>query len=59
MRALIGSAIGVLAGAILTGTVGNRFRNEGQEVPAGLWIAGGAGIGAAVGALAGGGYKTI
>jgi hypothetical protein len=59
IRALIGSAIGAVGGAILTATVGDRFRNEGQDVPAGHWTAGGAGIGAAVGALTGRGYNTI
>jgi hypothetical protein len=59
LRALIGGAIGIAAGIVLTATVGDRYRNEGQDIPAGLWVAGGAGIGAAVGALTGGGYKTV
>jgi hypothetical protein len=59
VRAAIGGAIGVVAGAILTGTVGDRFRNEGQDVPAGAWICGGAAIGAGIGALAGGGNHTV
>jgi hypothetical protein len=59
LRVVIGAAIGVGVGALLTGTVGDRFRNEGRDVPAGAWIAGGAGIGAGIGALTGGGYRTI
>jgi len=59
VRALIGGAIGAAAGILLTNTVGDRFRNEGQDVPVGLWVGGGAGIGAGIGALTGGGYKTI
>lgn len=59
IRALIGCAIGAVSGIVLTGTLGDRFRNEGQDVPAGLWIAGGAGIGAGIGAATGGGYRTV
>ena len=59
LRVAIGAAIGVAAGAILSGTAGERFRNEGQDVPAAAWIGGGAGMGAGVGALTGGGYQTL
>ena len=59
IRALIGGAVGALAGALLTSTAGDRFRNEGQDVPAGLWIAGASGIGAGIGAATGGGYETV
>lgn len=58
-RALIGAAIGVAAGALLTNTAGDRFRNEGKDVPAGLWIGGGAAIGAGIGSISGGGYQTV
>jgi len=58
-RALIGAAIGVAAGALLTNTAGDRFRNEGQNPPAGLWIGGAAGVGAGIGAISGGGYRTV
>ncbi|HEY7336086.1 MAG TPA: hypothetical protein VH639_14450 [Bryobacteraceae bacterium] len=58
-KILIGAGIGIAAGAILTGTLGDRFRNEGQDVPGALWIAGGAGIGAGIGALLGGNYTTV
>ena len=58
-RAAIGAAAGVAAGAILSATAGDRFRNEGQDPQTAAWIAGGAGIGAAVGALTGSGYREI
>ena len=59
IRALIGGAIGALAGVLLTRTVGDRFRNEGRDVLAVAWITGAAGIGAGIGALTGGGYQTV
>jgi hypothetical protein len=59
IRVLIGGAIRAVAGIVLTQTIGQYRRNEGHDSPAGAWIAGGAGTGAAVGALTGGGYKTI
>jgi hypothetical protein len=59
LRMLIGVAAGGAVGAVLTATVGDRYRNEGQDVPAGLWIAGGAGIGAVVSAIIGSGDRTL
>jgi hypothetical protein len=59
LRVVIGAAIGVGGGVLLTATVGQRFRNEGQNVPAGTWIAGGAAVGAGVGALSGGRYEAV
>jgi hypothetical protein len=58
-KALIGSAIGVAAGAILNGTLGARFRNESGDFPAGASIGGAAAVGAGIGALTGSGCKTI
>jgi len=58
-RIAIGAGIGIAVGAILNSTVGTRFRNEGQDTPEGAWIAGGAAVGAGLGALAGGGDRTI
>ena len=61
-RALIGGAIGLVAGAITYSTVGDRFRNEGGDFSAGegaAWFGGSAALGAGIGALTGGGYKTI
>jgi hypothetical protein len=59
LRAVVGAAIGAGVGVLLSRTVGDRFRNEGQEVPSGAWIGGSSAIGAGVGALSGGGYRTV
>ncbi len=59
LRAVVGAAIGVAAGVVLSSTVGQRFRNEGQDNPAAAWIASGAAIGAGVGALTGGDSRTV
>jgi hypothetical protein len=58
VRVLIGAGIGLAAGGILNATVGQRFRNEGQD-PAGAIFGGAIGLGAGLGALSGGGQKTI
>ena len=42
-RAAVGTGIVAVVGAILTSTAGERFRNEGQDVPSGTWSVGGAG----------------
>ena len=58
LRIGVGAAIGLAAGAVLNATVGQRFRNEGKDI-AGALIGGGAAIGAGIGALSGGGNRTI
>jgi hypothetical protein len=59
IRAAVGAAIGAAGGVILSNTVGTRFRNEGQDVSDAAYIGGGVGIGAAIGAVSGGGYRTV
>jgi len=56
---VLGAAIGVAAGGVLDGTVGQRFRNEGDSPAKGLLTAGGAGVGAGIGAAATGHYRTL
>jgi hypothetical protein len=62
-RALIGAGIGAVAGAIVDQTLGTRLRNEGTNYFRGWEAAGtygvGMGVGAAAGALSGGGDKTV
>jgi len=57
-RTLIGAGVGLAAGAIINGTVGTRFTNEGSDIT-GLAIGGGTAVGAGIGALSGGGYHTV
>lgn len=57
-RTIIGAGIGLAGGAIVNATAGERFRNEGGDITAGA-ILGGAAVGAGIGALTGGGYKTV
>src|SRR6476646_11712003 len=59
IRIAAGAAIGAVGGVILSRTAGTRFRNEGQDISDGAFIGGGVGIGAAIGALSGGGYQTV
>ncbi len=56
---VIGCAVGVTVGAILDGTVGVRFRNEGDSPARGLLTVAGAGVGTGIGVAATGGYRTI
>ena len=55
----IGAGAGVVLGAVLNGTVGQYFRNEGHDTSPAVWIAAGAGLGAGLGAASGGGNHTI
>jgi hypothetical protein len=57
--AVLGGAIGVAAGGVLDGTVGQRFRNESDGPAKGLLTAAGAGVGAGIGAAVTGWYRTI
>jgi hypothetical protein len=58
MRTLLGAAIGLGGGAIVNGTLGRYFHNEGHDITA-VTLGSGAAAGAAIGALTGGGYKTV
>jgi hypothetical protein len=55
---LVGAGLGLIAGAIINATAGERFRNEGGDITAGALL-GGAGVGAAIAALSGGADKTV
>jgi hypothetical protein len=57
--AVVGGVIGVAAGGIMDGTVGQRFRNEGDSPAKGVLTAAGAGIGAGIGAASTGWYHTV
>ncbi|MGO9013047.1 MAG: hypothetical protein ACLQPN_23360 [Bryobacteraceae bacterium] len=58
MRTLLGAAIGLAGGAIVNATLGAHFSNEGRDITA-ITLASGAAVGAGIGAITGGGYKTI
>jgi hypothetical protein len=62
-RVLIGAGVGAVSAAIVDQTLGERLRNEGVNYFRGWEGAGvytvGVGAGAAVGALSGGGDKTV
>ncbi len=57
--AVVGGVVGVGLGAIVDGTLGLRFRNEGQGPDRGVITAAGAGVGAGIGAAVTGGYRTV
>lgn len=61
-RLLIGTAVGLAAGATIAAGVGNGSNGEGifaGGAAQGAAVAGGAGIGLAVGSLTGNGYQTV
>jgi len=58
MRTLLGAAIGLGGGAIVNATLGRYFSNEGHDITA-VTLGAGAAAGAGIGAITGGGYKTI
>lgn len=58
MRTLLGAAIGLGGGAIVNATLGARLSNEGRDITA-ITLGSGAAAGAGIGAITGGGYKTI
>jgi hypothetical protein len=55
----IGAGAGVVLGAVLNGTVGQYFRNEGHDTSPAVWIGAGAALGAGLGAASGGGDHTL
>ena len=57
--AVLGAAIGVAAGGVADGTLGQRFRNEGDSPAQGLITAAGGAAGAGIGAAVTGGYRTV
>ena len=57
--AVVGGAIGVAAGAVVDGTLGERLRNEGAGPAKGVFTAGGAGVGVGIGAAVTGSYRTV
>jgi hypothetical protein len=56
---VLGGVIGVAAGGGMDGTLGQRFRNEGESPAQGLMTAGGGAVGAGIGAAVTGGYRTV
>lgn len=57
--AVVGGAIGVACGGIMDGTLGQRFRNEGDSPAKGVLTAAGAGVGVGIGVAVTGGYRTV
>ena len=57
--AILGGAIGVAAGAVVDGTVGQYFRNETGGTAKGVITAAVGAAGAGIGAAVTGGYQTV
>ena len=57
--AVVGGAIGVAAGAVMDGTLGQYFRNESDGPEKGILTAGGAAVGVGIGAAVTGWYHTV
>lgn len=57
--AVLGGAIGVAAGAVVDGTLGQYFRNETGGAAKGIITAAGGAAGAGIGAAMTGGYRTV
>ena len=55
----IGAGAGLALGAVLNGTVGQYFRNEGHDTSPAVWLGAGAALGAGLGAASGGGDHTL
>jgi uncharacterized protein YcfJ len=56
---VVGTAIGLAAGGVTDGTLGQRFRNEGTSPERGLITVAGGVAGAGIGAAVTGGYPTV
>ena len=58
-RTMLGAGIGAAAGGLVDGTFGTYLRNESHGPEAGVITGLGAAGGAGIGAVSGGGYRTI
>jgi hypothetical protein len=56
---VLGGAIGVAAGGVTDETLGLRYRNEGAGPARGVITAAGGAVGAGIGAVVTGGYRTV